>query len=106
VPLHFIANDLVDRLICCFPVLALDIFEGHIDNGVFPLIAAIVSSALPNLFILEIDGSIFIRFLEENTQHIHIQGLSETPRAREQGYQRTFIEEVLDHHRFINVVVT
>jgi len=63
-------------------------------------------AARPDLLVLEIDGSILIRFLEENTQHIHVQGLSETTRTRKQGYQWTLIKEILDHHRFINVVVT
>ena len=82
-PGKFAANDFGQLFQGFRPGFTFDILEGYKDYRIFPLIRLILFALSPYGFIPEIDGRILLRFFKEGTQHIHIQGFSETARSGE-----------------------
>ena len=87
------------------PSVELHILEGQEDHRVLALIIPVLLAAGPDLLILEVDGSILVALFKISAQHIHIQRLAEAPGAGEQRHHRTLVDEILDHHRLVDVVV-
>lgn len=81
------------------------LFKGNKDNRVFALIVMIFSAAGSDFFIFKIYRSILIAFFKESTKHIHVQSFSETARSCKQRYHWLFVDKVLNHHGFIDIVI-
>ena len=105
VPLEFIGQQKADARQRIRPALQLGVLEGDENDRVFPLIAAILLPALPDLFVPEVYGGVLISLLEEGAQHIHAQRFAEAARARKQRHHRQLVNEVPDEQGFIHVII-
>ena len=59
----------------------------------------------PDLFFSEINRGIPLRFLKEHAKHTHIERFSETPRTCVERNNGTLIQDLLEHHGFVHIVV-
>jgi len=100
-----ICNNLTDRRIGLFPCCKLNILKGDEDDRVFSLLTAILLAAAPDLFVLEIPGSIRVADLEEGLQHIHCQCFSEASRTGKKRNLGLEIDKLLEHQGLIHIVV-
>ena len=75
------------------------------NHRIFALIIPVFLTARPNLFVFEIDGSIFTAFLKKGAEHIHIERFPETAGTGEQRDHRAFIKKILDKHSFVDVII-
>ena len=105
VPPGLLCENVPDGCKGLLPSVELHILEGQEDHRVLALIIPVFLPASPDLLIPEVDGSILVALFKVGAQHIHIQRLAKAPGSGEQRHHRTLINEVLDHHRLINVVV-
>ena len=103
--LSFFGKQLTNSYKRLLPSIKFYVFESQEDHRVFPLIIPILLSTSPYLLIPEVNRSILIALLKKSTQHIHVESFAKAPRTREKRYHRAFINKILDHHRFINIVV-
>ena len=87
------------------PSIKLHILEGQEDHRVPALIIPVLLAAGPDLLVPEINRGILVALFKISAQHIHIQRLAEAAGAGEQRHHRTLVDEVLDHHRLVDVVV-
>ena len=104
-PRVLVSENLRQLFFSLLPCLAPDIFEGHVDNGVFPLEGPVIRALSPDGFVIEILRCVLIRNLKEGPQHVHIQGFPETPRPREQRNHRPLIQKILYQHRLVDVII-
>lgn len=105
VPLKFVAQELADLPVSLLPAFALHILEGHIYDGIAALVLAVLTAKGPDLLVPEIDGGILAGLFKENPEHIHVQGLAESPGASEQGHLGPFVQKFLDEHGLIHIIV-
>ena len=105
VPFKFVAQELADLPVSLLPAFTLHILEGHIDNGIAALVPAVLAAAGPDLLVPEIDRGILAGLFKENPEHIHVQGLAESPGASEQGHLGPFVQKFLDEHGLIHIIV-
>ena len=105
VPPGLLCENIPDGRKGLLPSIKLHILEGQEDHGILALIIPVLLAAGPDLLIPEVDGGILVTLFKVSAQHIHIQRLAEAPGAGEQRHHRTLVDEVLDHHRLVDVVV-
>ena len=104
-PPGFLCENISNRCKSLRPSIELDILESQENHRVLSLIVPVLLTAAPNLLVAEINRGILVTFFKKSAQHIHIQRLAESPRAGEQRHHRALVNEILNHHRLVDVVV-
>lgn len=104
VPPGLLCENIPDGCKGLLPSVELHILEGQEDHSTCPDNPG-TSGHRPDFLILEVDGSILVVLFKISAQHIHIQRLAETPGAGEQRHHRTLVDEILDHHRLVDIIV-
>ena len=104
-PGEFIAKNFPELLKCVFPGFKLNILECDGNHRIPALVCLIGFSGFPDRFIPEIHGSVFIRYLKEDPEHIHVQRLAETTWTCKKRYHGTLIQEIPDHEGLIHIIV-
>ena len=105
VPPGLLCENVPDGRKGLLPSVELHILEGQEDHRVLALIILVLLAAGPDLLILEVDGGILVALFKVGAQHIHIQRLAEAAGTGEQRHHRALVDEILDHHRLVDVVV-
>ena len=104
-PPGFLCENISNRRKSLRPSVELNILERQENHRVLPLIVPVLLTAAPNLLVAEINRSILVTFFKKSAQHIHIQRLAEASRTGKQRHHRALVNEILNHHRLVDVVV-
>lgn len=88
-----------------FPSHAFNIFEGQKNDRILSLVFSVIITALPNLFVFEINRRILVCFFKKYAQHIHIQCFSKASWTCEKRYHWLFIQKISYHQSLIYIII-